>query len=133
MKELIIIGDRVLIAPDAGEKQTKSGLYLPATVLDRERVRSGRVVKTGPGYVMPNPEYSEGEPWAAPREATRYLPLQAQTGDYAFFLSKDAIEIVYDERPYLIVPHHALLALVRPQPEDLLDRLEGLDDLESLP
>jgi hypothetical protein len=48
-------------------------------------------------------------------------------------LSKDAIEIVYDERPYLIVPHHALLALVRPQPEDLLDRLEGLDDLESLP
>src|SRR5690625_6979611 len=80
MNELIMVGDRVLIAPDEGDRQTQAGLYLPATVMEREKIRSGRVVKVGPGYVIPNPEYS-GEPWSTDKEAVRYLPLQAQKGD----------------------------------------------------
>lgn len=130
--ELIIVGDRVLIEPEEGERQTQTGLYLPATVVERERVGIGRVVKVGPGYLMPNPEYSESEPWASPKEAVRYLPLQAQPGDYAFFLKKDAIELAYANRNYVIVPHSALLALVRPHTEDILEKLKGLDDLENL-
>jgi len=31
-KNLIIVGDRVLIDPDAGSDKTSSGLYLPPTV-----------------------------------------------------------------------------------------------------
>ena len=88
MSELIIIGDRVLIRPEEGEQKTPSGLVLPATVTERDKVGSGRVVKVGPGYVVPNPEYSEGEPWIGDRQAVRYLPLQAQAGDFAFFLRR---------------------------------------------
>ncbi|NKN80662.1 co-chaperone GroES, partial [Weissella cibaria] len=96
MSALILVGDRVLIAPDDGERQTKAGLYLPATVAEQERVQTGRVVSVGPGYLTPNPEYDERESWAA-RSAVRYLPLQAQPGDYAFFLRKEAVAITYED------------------------------------
>ncbi len=131
MDELIIVGDRVLIEPDGGEKQTKAGLYLPATVAESDRVGGGRVIKVGPGYVLPNPEYSEGEPWAQDRSAVRYLPLQAQPGDHAFYLRKDSIEITFRDKKYLIVQHGAILALVRPQPnvDDILKGIDGIEDL----
>ena len=126
MGELIVIGDRVLIEPDEGEQTTASGLVLPASVKEADKVGSGRVVRVGPGYVMPNPEFSEGEPWSQPREVVRYLPLQAKPGDFAFYMRKEAVEIVYEERKYLIVHHAAILALVRNEPEDILDNLQGL-------
>ena len=126
VNDLIIIGDRVLVEPQDGEETTRAGLVLPATVKDRDTVRGGRVVKTGPGYVIPNPDYSEGEVWQQGRQAIRYLPLQAEPDDFAFFLRKEAFEIVYKEKTYLIVPHAAILALVRPDPEDVIrDILEG--------
>ena len=126
MNELIIVGDRVLISPDEGEKQTESGLVLPAGVAEKERVRSGRVEKVGPGYVMPNPDYT-GEPWAAERESVRYLPLQAKPGDVAFFLQKEAIDVKFEGKSYVILPHGAILALVRRHREDLPDDAEGVD------
>ena len=133
MEDIIIVGDRVLIEPEHGEKQTKSGLYLPATVIDRERVSLGRVVRIGPGYSIPNPEYSEDEPWAPSRPPVRYLPLQAQPGDLAFFLRKEMIEITFREKDYIIVSHNAILALVRPSADDILDDIKGnLNDLEDL-
>jgi len=132
MEDLIIVGDRVLILPDEGEQQTQSGLVLPATVAERERVRIGRVIRVGPGYLMPNPDYSEGEPWAAPKSAVRFLPLQARPGDLAFFLRKEAIELNYRQRDYVIIPHAAILALVRPDPSTLLGNLEAPDNLDDL-
>ena len=117
LDHLIVIGDRVLIRPEAEAEQTATGLYLPASVKEKERVQGGHVVKTGPGHVIPNPEFSEAESWAPERDAVRYLPLQARPGDYALFLRKEAVEIAYGGDPYLILPHHALLALVRPEPE----------------
>ena len=131
MPELIIVGDRVLIEPDEGEQQTQAGLVLPASVAERDNIGSGRVVRVGPGYVMPNPEFTEGEPWAQAREAVRYLPLQAQPGDVAFFLRKDAVEINYESQKYLIMPHSAILALVRPDSDDILNEIEGMLDEED--
>jgi chaperonin GroES len=125
MDELIIIADRVLLEPDEDEKQTKAGLYLPATVTEKERVGTGRVVRVGPGYVLPNPEYTEDEPWAAHREAVRYLPLQARPGDLAFYLRKDTVEITFKDKKYLIIPHAAILAVVRTSPEDILKNIGG--------
>ncbi len=126
MAELILVADRVLIEPDDGERLTASGLVLPASIAEKEKVRAGRVVKVGPGYLMPNPEYSEGESWQQSRAAVRYLPLQAEPGDIAFFMFKESIEIEYEERKYLILPHSAILALVRPTPDDILGDLDGL-------
>ena len=127
MSELIVVGDRVLIEPEVGDRQTDSGLLLPASVAERDRVGSGRVALVGPGHLVPNPEYTEGEPWAEPKKAGRYLPLQAQVGDLAFFLRKESIELTYKRKKYVILPHHAILALVRPDSEDVISNL--LDDL----
>lgn len=118
MENLIVIGDRVLIQPEDPAEQTSSGLFLPASVREKERVQAGRVVRTGPGHLIPNPEYSEAEPWAPERPPVRYLPLQAQPGDFALFLRKEAIEVTYEEQTFLIVPHSAILLVARPEPPD---------------
>jgi chaperonin GroES len=126
MKELIMVGDRVLVLPVEGDRQTEAGLYLPATVTEKERIQTGRVVQVGPGYVMPNPEFS-GEPWSTDKSAVRYLPLHARKGDLAFYLKKESIEIRFEGTDYFIVPHMAIVALVR-DPEAELDDID-LGDL----
>ena len=129
MGELIVVGDRVLVQPLDGEQHTESGIVLPASVSDKDRIRQGRVVKVGPGYLTANPEYSD-EPWRKPHDAVRYLPLQAQPGDLAYFLRKEATEMTYLNKPYLIVPHGAVLVLVRPGAKDVLERIQDLLDSE---
>lgn len=112
-KNLIIVGDRVLIEPDEGSDKTSSGLYLPQTVKEKEKVVGGYVVKTGPGYPVHDPTCSQ-EPWAVTeRKDVKYIPLQAIEGDYAIFLRESAIDIEFEDKKYLIVPHSAILALVR--------------------
>jgi chaperonin GroES len=111
-KDLIIIGDRVLIQPDTDKTRTESGLYLPQGVTEKEKVQGGLVVKTGPGYVMPHQSES-GEPWLEAKNEPRYIPLQVAEGDYAIFLRKEAIEIEYEGRKYLIIHQGGILAVVR--------------------
>lgn len=74
MPELIVVGDRILIEPLEGEQQTESGLILPATATERDKVRNGLVLKVGPGYLVPNPEYSEAEPWKNPARPIAISP-----------------------------------------------------------
>lgn len=131
MGELIMVGDRVLIAPEDGERRTHAGLVLPASVAEKEKVRGGRVVSIGPGYVTPNPEFSETETWSQHRDAVRYLPLQARPGDYAFFLRKEAIEIEFEGDSFLILPHGAILALHRSDADDILDNLGSFEDADD--
>ncbi|MDZ7331006.1 MAG: co-chaperone GroES family protein [candidate division KSB1 bacterium] len=111
-KEIIIIGDRVLISPDPGKDRTDSGLYLPQGVAEKEKISSGYVVKVGPGYIIPYIA-DTSEPWKGKRNETHYIPLQVRIGDYAIFLRKDAIEIEYDEKRYLIISQSSILAVVR--------------------
>lgn len=114
-----VVGDRVLVRPGDDADRTSGGLYLPAGVKSKEKVQGGRIARVGPGLVAPNPDYSAAEPWAGEASPVRYLPLQAQVGDFALFLRKEAVEVEYGGETYLIVPHGAILALVRPQhPED---------------
>ena len=111
-KEIIIIGDRVLINPDQGKDKTDSGLYLPQGLAEKEKVNSGFVVKVGPGYIIPHVADSS-EPWTTRRKETHYIPLQVRMGDYAIFLRKEAVEIEFDEKKYLIVSQSGILAVVR--------------------
>lgn len=111
LKRLIIVGDRVLIKPKNPLEQTRSGLYLPPTITEKEEVQSGYVVKVGPGY--PLPMLSEDEPWKASEEKVKYMPLQAEEGDLALYLNKHAIQIVYQDEAYVIVPQSAILMLER--------------------
>ena len=111
LDKLIIVGDRLLIKPKKQSEQTKSGLFLPPGVQEKERIQSGYVMKTGPGYPIPLP--SEDEPWKEAGDQIKYIPLQAKEGDLAIFLQKGAYEIIYQGEKYLIVPQAAILMLER--------------------
>jgi chaperonin GroES len=111
--KLIVVGDRLLIKPLTLSKKTKGGLFLPPGYNEKEEIQSGYVLKAGPGYPIPvNSE--ENEPWKQEERGNiRYIPLQAKEGDLAIFLQKGAIEIVYNDEKYYIVPQHSVLLLER--------------------
>ena len=114
-EEIIIIGDKVLIEPDDENSKTDSGLYLPQGVKEKERVQTGNIIKTGPGYPVPDPSTLDHEPWLSSKAKDKYFPLQAREGDYCIFLREQAIEIQYQEKKYLVLPHNAILVLMRKQ------------------
>ena len=111
-KKLIVVGDRVLIRPKKDEERTKSGLYLPPGVKEKEQIQSGYIIKAGPGYPIPLP-MEEEEPWKDKDENVKYVPLQAKEGDLAIFLQKGAFEVMYQEEKFFIVPQSSILMLER--------------------
>ncbi len=120
-KRLIVVGDRVLIQPEEGEDRTKVGLYLPATAMDSQAVQGGIVVATGPGNAVSAPTELSDEPWKIGSPEPRYVPLQAELGDYAVFFRKAAVEITFEGEHYLVVPQAAILTLVREEDEGEID------------
>ncbi|MBO0947194.1 co-chaperone GroES [Fibrella forsythiae] len=111
LTRLFVVGDRVLIKPKSANERTSTGLYLPPTVQEKEQVQSGYVVKVGPGY--PIPTSSDDEPWKETEERVKYMPLQAQEGDLAIYLQRNAIELDYEGTTYVIVPQSSILLLER--------------------
>ncbi|MCX7959287.1 MAG: co-chaperone GroES family protein [Deltaproteobacteria bacterium] len=112
-KNIIVVGDKVLIEPDEENLKTDGGLYLPPTVKEKERVLSGKVIKTGPGYAVYDPGSVYELPSGAKLKDVKYIPLQAQEGDYAIFVKESSVEIDFQGKKYLIIPHHSILALIR--------------------
>ncbi|MEY4008352.1 MAG: hypothetical protein RLZZ467_1419 [Gemmatimonadota bacterium] len=113
-KELIVVGDRVLIRLEDGEERTKVGLYLPATAVESQAVQGGTIAATGPGTPLPEVGDHLDEPWRiGGTKETRHVPMQAQVGDYALFFRKAAVEITFENERYLVVPQAAILALSR--------------------
>ena len=116
-KQLIVVGDRLLIRPEEGEESTSAGLILPQAAVAARQARVGWVVSVGPGVPIINPMELMDEHWGdgeGPREPQpRFMPLQAQEGDYALFLHKAAVEITFERKSYLIVPNSAVLVLMR--------------------
>jgi co-chaperonin GroES (HSP10) len=88
ISKFIVIGDRVLIKPKSQQERTSSGYPIPV------------ISETD-------------EPWKNKADDVRYVPLQAREGDLAVFLQKSAYEIEFNKEKYLIVPHSAILLLVR--------------------
>ena len=111
LKKLIVIGDRVLIRLSKPNERTESGLFLPPGVQEKEKVQTGYVIKTGPGYAIPMPV--EDEAWKGEDEKIKYVPLQAREGDLAIFLISGATEVMYENEKYFIVPQGAILMLER--------------------
>lgn len=120
-KRLLVVGDRVLIAPEEGEERTRVGLYLPPTAVDKKEIQGGTVIATGPGTPVSAPTELDEEPWKISGGEPRYLPIQARVGDYALFFRRAAVEITFEGKKYLVVPQAAILTLVRETFEDLED------------
>jgi chaperonin GroES len=112
LRNLIVVGDRVLIKPLKQTDRTDSGLYLPPGVQEKEKIQSGYIIKVGPGYPLPIPT-DEDDIWKGREDTVKYLPLQAQEGDLAIFLQKGAIEVIYEHEKYYIVPQASILMLER--------------------
>lgn len=110
-EQLIVVGDRVLIQPRTQEGETKAGLILPPGVEGQDDASSGYVIKVGPGYAVPKSD--DAEPWQSKDEQVKYIPLQARMGDLAIYLKKYAIELRFNDRKYVVVPHNAILLLHR--------------------
>lgn len=131
-KQLLVVGDRVLVEAESGERTTEVGLILPANAVAREAVQSGIVKAVGPGTPLPPPSEEVEEEWQEPKQLPRYLPMQVKIGDYVTFFRKAAIEITVERRNYLVVPQHAILVLIRDPtaspnvPDGLPDELEEL-------
>lgn len=117
-KKLIVVGDRVLILPEEGEERSHVGLYLPASAVDNQAVQGGKVVATGPGTPISPPTELDEEPWKIVAGEARFLPVQAQVGDFAIFFRRAAVEISFESKKYLVVPQAAILALIRETPPE---------------
>ena len=102
----------MLIKPKNQQDRTKSGLYLPPGVQEKEKIHQGYVLKVGPGY--PIPAINEvDEPWKDRSDEVKYVPLQPVTGDLAIYLQNSGFEIEFNKERYVIVPHSAILMLIR--------------------
>ncbi len=118
LNKFILIGDRVLIKPKTQQNKTKSGLYLPPGVHEKEKIQSGYVLKLGPGYPIPAIADVD-EPWKKQEDEVQYVPLQPKEGDLAIYIQNNSFEIVFKNEKYVIVPHSAILMLIRD--EDLFE------------
>jgi len=112
-KHLLVVGDRVLVEPETGEKTTEVGLILPANAVAKESVQSGVVRAVGPGTPLPPPSEELEEEWREPQHEARYVPMQVKVNDHVTFFRKAAIEISVERTNYLVVPQHAILVLTR--------------------
>ncbi|MFY0605699.1 MAG: co-chaperone GroES [Cyclobacteriaceae bacterium] len=112
LRNIIIVGDRVLVRPKKNSERTSSGIFLPPGVQEKEKIQSGYIVKAGPGYPIPVGDDGESD-WKPQEDQVRYIPLQAKEGDLALFLQKGAFEIQYEDEKYFIVPQSSILMLER--------------------
>ncbi len=110
--KFILVGDRVLIKPKNQQDRTKSGLYLPPGVQENEKIHSGYVLRVGPGYPIPAIQDAD-EPWKDRGEEVKYVPLQPREGDLAVYLQKSGYEVEFNKEKYVIIPHSAILFLIR--------------------
>ena len=110
--KFIMVGDRVLLKPKSPVDKTKTGLYLPPGVQEKEKIHAGYVLKVGPGYPIPAINEAD-EPWKDKSEEVKYVPLQPKEGDLAIYMQKSGFEIEFMKEKYIIIPHSAILMLIR--------------------
>ncbi|PIE86285.1 MAG: chaperonin [Bacteroidia bacterium] len=108
--KFIPVGDKVLIKPKSQHDKTKTGLYLPPGIHEKEKCLTGYIVKVGPGFPIPH-IHEPDEAWK--NKQVEYIPLQAQTGDLAVYMQKSGFEVFFNNEKYVIVPHSAILMLIR--------------------
>lgn len=125
LKNIVVIGDRVLIKPLESSNRTDGGLYLPPSVRDHDAVHTGVVMRVGPGFPIPSNQDPDSELRGEPAEKVNYVPLQVREGDEALYLHASGHEVEIAGERYVIISQNAILLVVRNELSDLV----GLDTL----
>lgn len=112
LNKIIVVGDRVLIKPKIPSKTTRSGLYLPPTVQEKEEMLSGFVIKVGPGFPIAGNDI-DNEPWKESIKDSQYIPLQVKEGDMAVYIRNRTWEVELSKKTYHIAPQSAILFVIR--------------------
>ncbi len=112
-RQLVVVGDRVLCRIESGDSVTGAGLILPASVADHQDVQAGRIVSVGPGIATSPSSFAFDDDWEKQRAEPRYVAMQARAGDLAVFFRKAAVEVSVDGQKLAVVPHGAILLLLR--------------------
>lgn len=117
IKNLVMIGDRILLKPMATTNKTGSGLYLPPSVKEKDAVHTGVVIKVGPGYPLPSNPDSDSF-LHEKSDTVNYLPLQVKEGDRALYLHNNELELEINNEKFVVVNQNAILLVFR---DDLTD------------
>lgn len=112
LSKIVLIGDHILIKPSTPAQRTESGLFLPQGMHKKEELRTGYVIKVGPGYPIPMIQDVD-EPWKDKSESVKYVPLQPQPGDLAVYQQGGVYDLTFNDEEYIIASHRALLMVVR--------------------
>ena len=123
LKNIVVIGDRVLIKPLEASNKTDSGLYLPPSVKERDAVHTGIVVRVGPGYPVPTTQEPDELFREEPGNRVNYVPLQVHEGDEALYLHANCTELEINGEKYVIVGQNAILLVIRNEIPDSVDNL----------
>ena len=112
LDKFLMIGDKVLVKPTNPQGKTKSGLLLPPSVQEGEKLQTGYIIKVGPGISIPS-HSDDYEVWKKKEDNLAYIPLQVKEGDFAVYLQNAGFEVLINDEKYLILPHSSILMLVR--------------------
>ncbi len=112
-RQLVVVADRVLCSIEGGDSITDAGLILPASVSDQQAVQAGRIVATGPGIATSAGSFLTDADWERQSSEPRWVAMQARVGDLAVFFRKAAVEVTVDGQKLAVVPHGAILILLR--------------------
>jgi len=96
-KQIIPLGDRVLIKPQGKEEKTHAGIIIPETV-DKEKPEMGKVIAVGGGKVS---------------ESGETLPMKVKVGDMVLFSKYGPDEVTIDDEDYLIISESSILAIIK--------------------
>jgi co-chaperonin GroES (HSP10) len=110
LSDILMVGDKVLVKSETEKKRTKSGLYLPVGLQEKEKMLNGYVMKSCTGY--PPSLANEGESWKPKDREVKYLPLEVKTGDRVIFLQNNIWEVCINSEKYFIVLNSSLLMLI---------------------
>lgn len=111
-KSLNLIGDRVMIEPMEVSQSTL--IVIPDTAKSDQDIRTGIIVKVGPGYLVQQPPETSADDWL--KEASgdsrrpKYLPMQVRVGDFVLYAHKACVEVSVGGKKYAIGPQAAIMA-----------------------
>ena len=98
-KELLPLGDRVVVKPSAREDMTKSGIVIPDTA--KEKPQEGTIIAAGPGRIL-----DDGK-----RES-----MDVKAGDKVLYSKYAGTEFKIEGEDLLIVSQKDILAIVESRP-----------------